>query len=266
MPLIQCLSFKASRSRPLVQGLPAMKGCHQQMVLGEGSSLAQHGRASQQRGRTAQDAGVSGGEHGVVAVGGERKGYEYVRVVPRSLPRSFRLAHAPNGTTVKVAATTKWNDISHASRRIPRILTHPTHPDVSHVSHVSHASLPCRALQPQPKCFQRGGPVGLKQTPHRPMGGGGAGSVQFDRGHRHVSFPQRQGVEPVCFGKKVFWKKKCFGQKMFWKKKCFGQTSVLEKKVFWTKKCFGNKVGTSVTKILVEHEKLTVLPPSWGTW
>ena len=143
--------------------------------------------------------------------------------------------HMPQWNTEKVAATTKWNDISHASRRIPRILTHPTHPDVSHVSHVSHASLPCRALQPQPKCFQRGGPVGLKQTPHRPMGGGGAGSVQFDRGHRHVSFPQRQGVEPVCFGKKVFCKKSVLD------KKCFGKKSVLDKQVFWKKKYFGQK-------------------------
>jgi hypothetical protein len=65
--------------------------------------------------------------------------------------------------------------------------------------------------------------VGLKQTPHRPMGGGGAGSVQFDRGHRHVSFPQRQGVEPVCL--KSVLEKKCFGKKVFWKK------SVLEKKL-----------------------------------
>jgi len=77
--------------------------------------------------------------------------------------------------------------------------------------------------------------VGLKQTPHRPMGGGGAGSVQFDRGHRHVSFPQRQGVEPVCFGKKVFWTKSVLD------KKCFGKKSVLDKQVFWKKKYFGQK-------------------------
>ena len=56
--------------------------------------------------------------------------------------------------------------------------------------------VPCGVRQTQPKGLQRRRPVRVKQSSQRPMGGGGAGRVQFDRGHRHVRFPQRQGVEP----------------------------------------------------------------------
>jgi hypothetical protein len=180
---------------------------------------------------------------------GERKGYEYIRVVPRSLPRSlprsFCLAHAPmehrKGGYHDPMEHRKGGYHDQMERHIPRVLTYPTHPDS--ILRILTVSCPATPTEMSPKRRSSG----LETNAASPDGWRGGRECPV----RSRPPPRELSPTPRC-GTCMF--EKCFGKKVFWKK------SVLEKK------CFGKKVGTSVTKVLVEHEKRTVLPPSRGTW